>query len=76
MQTEGVEEGVEGEGSQVVRGAGQGEEIGDVEVKEDLEEEFVGERCEGGVIGKHCEFFESIWLCVMAIMRSLDLCRW
>jgi hypothetical protein len=60
MQTERVEEGVEGEGSQAVRGAGQREEIGDVEVSEDLEEEFVRQGYEGGIIGKHFRGF--LWV--------------
>lgn len=37
-------------------------------MSEDLEEEFVGEGCEGGVVRKHfCILFELIWLCAMSM---------
>lgn len=38
-----MQERVDGEVAHVVAGAGEGEEVGDVEVGEDVEEEFVGE---------------------------------
>lgn len=43
VQTVRVEEGIETEVPQVVGGAGDGEEVGDVEVGEDFEEEFRGD---------------------------------
>jgi hypothetical protein len=43
-----MEEGIEREAADVVCDTACGEEIGDVEVREDLQKEFVGEEGEGG----------------------------
>ena len=53
VQAVRVEEGIEGEGPETVGGSCEREEIRDVEVSEDLEEEFVGEGCQCGVVGRH-----------------------
>lgn len=46
-----MEEWIEGQRSQMVGGSCEGEEVGNIKVGEDLEDEFVGEGDESGVVG-------------------------
>jgi hypothetical protein len=65
VETVGMEERVEREVAEEMRGAREGEEVGDVEVGQNMQEEFVGEvgeRERRRLPRGHCGRWSGIWI--------------